>query len=190
MGISFFLGVFSSLVAAYFLTLIQVIRIRWGMRSLEGFWLEEVDGQDVNGDPYRIFITKVSFNRINREYTYAGRSFRSDGTPEWEWSTQALTIDRKENIIYYVYRSWRPKGPENEHYGFGLIRYARKEKTGKLVLLNGLFRGALEEHMPHSRTFYRAADIVKDLGLKKGDLSDISYQKYIVEAFRLSKIEN
>jgi hypothetical protein len=151
---NFVIGVVSSVVAAWILWSLAVLRSSWSLRKMKGVWLEVIDD---SARRYSLGTFKFSF--WSKRYRYDGHSYQNDGTRSFRWETVGAFFDAEHSKFLYIYEA-TPVGASLSGHGFGLISVPKGGKG--LAETDGYFVDVEKENPREHRVRFFRADAVAD----------------------------
>ena len=131
--LSFFVGVLSSLFAVCLIKLFTYIRLRRKFGSLEGHWLEVIEG-----DPYHRFSIG-RFSIVGTSCQYTGTEYdRSAGIINY-WKSHELVVQEEDLRIYYIYNYYKGGSRFSQRDGFGVIDIKKGAHKSTWTATGGYF---------------------------------------------------
>jgi hypothetical protein len=160
--INFFSGIVTGIIAAYAYELLISIRQRSALKSLEGLWLEKIDGKL----DQRFSFGTFSFSFSDKRFHYDGTSYLNNLEPYYEWKSISLDFEKGAERIFYIYRVCLFTTPANEHHGFGVMNLRRCSAGNDFRAYSGYFLDAEKKgSAPRHVTYYAAQDVAKKFNI-------------------------
>ncbi len=173
MVISFFLGVLSSLAAVGLIKLGTYVKLRRKFGSLEGYWLEVIEGC-LN---HRFSIGRFSIVGTNCQYT--GTEYdRSAGAINY-WKSHELVVQEEDLKIYYIYDYYKGGSRFTQRDGFGVIDIKKGAHKSTWTATGGYFINIADIAEPIHLKMFPAHEVAEKIGYKLDPQSEENLQNFI-----------
>jgi hypothetical protein len=102
--------------------------------QFEGRWALQVDRDD---RPFS--FAEISFNKVSRDYQYAGVAFTAAGQSTADWTASGMRFDLANNVIDFVAAVTVQDRSEDRHTHptWGSLRFQRDPSSGRLAVGHG-----------------------------------------------------
>lgn len=148
-GITFALGVGSSIVASYVYSYLRSMRLQKQIR-IEGNWLEYVP--DSKG--HQFSFGRIYFDKSRRIYAFDGTNYSNSGKKYCYWDTVTSYVDVRQRKFFYTFTAHLEGALDVTYYGFGVVNLDT-DRDGFLVPHSGHYVSANVDGAPMSHTMQK-----------------------------------
>ncbi|MFZ4633272.1 MAG: hypothetical protein ACOYNO_03590 [Saprospiraceae bacterium] len=130
------------------------------LKSLEGYWLEDIPDQA--SQRRRFSIANFTYSTTGAHFRFKGTNYEDSGKPYNSWRCIELIPDFKSSRLYHIYAVPDKESPNEEKIGLGFIAID-EGRYGIWEFVNGFFMDSALDAKRKNLQFHRLSQVVEAL---------------------------